>query len=125
VTPTTRARLLAGLLTTTGVSHFVAPRPYARIVPRQLGSPYAWVYASGVAELACALGLLPRRTRRTAALATAALFVVVFPANVQMALDSPRVPSTPYRVAAWLRLPVQLPLVLWARRVARDSRAGR
>ena len=121
MTPTTRARLLAGLLTVTGTTHFVAPRPYARIVPRGIGSRYGWVYVSGAAELACAAGLLPTRTRRAAALSTAALFVVVYPANVQMALDSRRVPSAAYRVGSWLRLPVQLPLVLWARRVAREA----
>src|SRR5690242_3513883 len=71
VTPTTRARALAALLTTTGVTHFVAPRPYARIVPRGIGSRYGWVYASGAAELACAAALLPVRTRRPAAAATA------------------------------------------------------
>jgi uncharacterized membrane protein len=49
------------------------------------------------------------------------LFVVVFPANVKMALDSGRNPSAAYRAGTWLRLPVQLPLVLWARRVAREA----
>lgn len=122
MTPTTRARGLAALLTVTGTTHFAVPGPYARIVPRWLGAPYAWVYASGVAELACAAALLPGRTRRPAALAATALFVVVFPANVKMALDSGRNPSAAYRAGTWLRLPVQVPLVLWARRVARESR---
>lgn len=122
MTPTTRARLLAGLLTVTGTTHFVAPRPYARIVPRGIGSRYGWVYASGAAELACAAGLLAVRTRRPAAAATTALFVGVFPANVKMALDSRGVPSAAYRAGSWLRLPVQVPLVLWAARVAREAR---
>jgi uncharacterized membrane protein len=48
--------------------------------------------------------------------------VVVFPANVQMALDAQRRPrATAYRAATWLRLPVQLPLVLGARAVAHDA----
>ena len=122
MTPTTRARLLAGLLAVTGTSHFVAPRPYVRIVPRGIGSRHGWVYASGVAELACSAGLALPRTRRGAARATAALFVVVFAANVQMALDSRRVPSSAYRLGSWLRLPVQVPLLLWARRVAQEAR---
>ena len=113
--------LLAGLLTVTGSLHFIAPRPYAEIVPEQLPSPYGLVYASGVAELLCAAGLAVPRTRRVAAWATAALFVVVFPANVKMALDSTD-RSVLYQAGVWARLPVQVPLVLWAVSIARRAR---
>ncbi len=113
--------LLAGLLTVTGASHFVAPKVYASIIPPQLPSRSALVYASGAAELACAAGLAVPRSRRVAGWATALLFVSVFPANVQMALDvGDR--STAYRAATYARLPVQVPLVLWAISVARISR---
>ena len=117
--------VLAGLLTVTGTTHFVAPRPYAAIVPRRLRPRrFELVYLSGVAELACAAGLAHRRTRRAAAWSAAALFVAVFPANVTMALDSAgRSPA--YRAAAWARLPVQVPLVGWAVSVARGSRRAR
>jgi uncharacterized membrane protein len=110
--------LLAGLLTVTGTLHFVAPRPFAEIVPEQLPSPYGLVYASGVAELACAAGLVVPRTRRLAGWATALLFVAVFPANVQMALDAAG-RSDAYRWGTYARLPVQVPLVLWAVSVGR------
>jgi uncharacterized membrane protein len=110
--------LLAGLLTVTGTLHFVAPRPFAEIVPEQLPSPYGLVYASGVAELACAAGLAVPRTRRLAGWATALLFVAVFPANVQMALDAAG-RSDAYRWGTYARLPVQVPLVLWAVSVGR------
>jgi uncharacterized membrane protein len=113
--------LLAGLLTVTGSLHFIAPRPYAEIVPEQLPSPYGLVYASGVAELLCAAGLAVPRTRRVAAWATAALFVVVFPANVKMALDSTD-RSVLYQAGVWSRLPLQVPLVLWAVSIARRAR---
>ena len=113
--------LLAGLLTTTGTLHVVVPDTFAAIVPPELPEPRALVYLSGAAELACAAGLTVPRTRRLAGWATAALFVAVFPGNVQMALDaSDR--SVLYRAATYARLPVQLPLVLWAVRVARFSR---
>lgn len=113
--------LLAGLLTVTGSLHFVVPEPYAEIVPDRLPSPYAVVYVSGVAELLCAAGLAVPRTRRTAAWATALLLVAVFPANVQMALDAGD-RSEAYRWGTYARLPLQVPLVLWAVSVAR--RAG-
>jgi uncharacterized membrane protein len=117
--------LLASLLTVTGTTHFVAPKVYASIIPPQLPpqlpSRYALVYASGAAELACAAGLAVPRTRRVAGWATALLFVAVFPANVQMALDAGD-RSAAYRAATYARLPVQVPLVLWAISVARVSR---
>src|SRR5688572_8732634 len=116
--------ILAGLLATAGVTHFVAPKPYDATIPRMLpGSPRTWTYASGAAELALAAGLAHPRTRQAAARATAAFFVGVFPANVQMALDW-RDRPTALRNAAFGRLPLQIPLVLWARGVARDSRQG-
>ncbi|WP_432156975.1 DoxX family protein [Streptomyces sp. bgisy153] len=110
--------LLAGLLAAAGAAHFAVPRNFDAIVPRALpGSPRAWTYASGVAELVLAAGVALPRTRRAAALATAAFFVGVFPANVKMALDWRERPA-PQRAAALGRLPLQVPLVLWARGVA-------
>ena len=116
--------LFAGLLTAAGSLHFIAPRPYAEIVPDQLPAPYALVYASGVAELLCAAGLAVPRTRRLAAWSTALLLVVVFPANITMAVDSVD-RSTLYRVGVWARLPLQVPLVLWAVSIARRARPAR
>lgn len=104
---------LAALLTVAGAAHFVIPRPYERIVPRAFGDPAFWVRWSGVAEIVCAGLVAHPRTRRVGAWAAAGLFVAVFPANVKMALDG-GVPAG----LAWARLPLQVPLVLWAYRVA-------
>ena len=113
--------LLAGLLAGMGVAHFAVPRQFDAIIPKALrGSPRTWTYASGVAELALAAGVALPRTRKPAALAAAALFVGVFPANVKMALDW-RDRPTPLKAAAFGRLPLQVPLVLWARGVARGA----
>ncbi|MFJ6718268.1 MULTISPECIES: hypothetical protein [unclassified Streptomyces] len=113
--------LLAGLLATAAVAHAVAPKQFDAIVPRSLpGTPRQWTYASGAAELALAAGIAHPRTRRVAALATAAFFVGVFPANVKMAVDARG--GAPARQAATLaRLPLQVPLVLWARKVGRGA----
>jgi uncharacterized membrane protein len=112
-------RPLAVLLATAGVSHFAAPRVYERIVPPLLGDPGPWVRWSGVAEIACAAGLAVPRTRRPAALASVALLVAVYPANVQQAIDAYRDGPRGARIATLARLPMQLPLVLWALRVHR------
>ncbi|CAL9630899.1 DoxX family protein [Streptomyces sp. enrichment culture] len=113
--------LLAGLLAAAGTAHFAVPRQFDHIVPRSLpGSPRTWTHASGAVELALAAGLALPRTRRAAALASAAFFVGVFPANVKMAVDWRHRP-TPQKAAALGRLPLQLPLVLWARGIARNA----
>ncbi|MGW0817917.1 DoxX family protein [Streptomyces viridiviolaceus] len=113
--------LLAGLPTAAGVTHFARPRTFDAIVPRSLpGTPRVWTYASGAAEPAPAAGVALPRTRRTAALATTACFAGVFPANLKTALDWRHRPA-PLKAAAYGRLPLQVPLVPWARGVARNS----
>jgi len=119
--PTPTWRPLAVLLAFAGVTHLLAPRAYTPLVPRQLGRPEPWVLWSGVAELVCAAGLLHPRTRPAAARASAALFVAVYPGNVQMAVSALRSEgaSTGFKAVALGRLPLQAPLVSWALRVAR------
>lgn len=113
--------LLAGLLAVAGVAHFASPRQFDATIPRALpGSPRTWTYASGAVELALAAGVALPRTRSATAKAAAAFFVGVFPANVQMAADWRHRPA-PLRAAALARLPLQVPLVLWARGIARGA----
>jgi len=118
------ALALAALLLAAGVTHFVVPRSYQRIVPRLFADPAFWVRWSGVAEMACAALVAHPRTRRPGAVAAIVLFVGVFPGNVQMALDG-GIPGEPFPLGsswvAWARLPLQVPLVLWAWRVARSA----
>ncbi|MET8749957.1 hypothetical protein ABZW32_07690 [Streptomyces sp. NPDC004667] len=116
--------LLAGLLAGAAVAHAALPKQFDAVVPRALpGTPRQWTYASGAAELVLAAGVAHPRTRRVAALATAAFFVGVFPANVKMAADARR-RSPALRAVAVARLPLQVPLVLWARSVSRSGRDG-
>ncbi len=110
---------LSVLLASAGVSHFVVPSFYDRIVPRALpGSARTWTLASGVAEVGCAAMVAHPSTRRRGATFAAVLFVAVFPANLQMAWDF-RHGSVRERIVAFGRLPLQLPLLWWASRVRR------
>ncbi len=115
----TSPSLLAGLLAGAGLLHFAIPEPYESIVPRRLGHARELVIVSGLAELGVAAAVAAPRTRRQGGRLAALLFVAVFPANVSMALDPDRPPRL--HRAAIARLPLQLPLVLWAMRVARQS----
>lgn len=115
------ARVLAGFLASAGVAHFVVPRFFDAIVPHALPNPRFWTYASGVAELAVAAAVARPATRRLGATAAAALFVSVFPANVQAAVDAS---AGVERALTWGRLPLQVPLVAWALRVRGRSTPG-
>lgn len=118
----TASASLAGLLVVAGTAHFVVPQVFDGIVPGQLpGGARAWTYGSGVAEMVTAAVVAVPRTRRLGGLLAAGLFVAVFPANIKMAIDwSDR--SLWERVAAYGRLPLQIPLVIWALRVRHEAR---
>jgi uncharacterized membrane protein len=117
------ARNLSLFLATAGVTHFVVPTFYDRIVPPALPlSARFWTQASGAAELACAAAVMMPKTRRTGALLAALLFMAVFPANVQMAIDYRDHPRAE-RAIAYARLPLQIPLIWWALRVRRTAAA--
>ena len=120
---------LVALFATSGVLHLVKPEPFEAITPRQLPARRALVHASGVAEIACAAGLLHPRTRRLAGWLSAALLVAVFPANIQMAVDetarvnrklrSGRPVHRGRQAATIARLPLQVPLVRTALKATR------
>lgn len=115
------ARVVAAAFLVSGVIHLVRPRVFEPAVPRALPRPRDLVLASGVAELACAAGLVVPATRRVAGPASAGLLAAVFPANVQMAVDGVaglarhRTRTAAVRAAVTLaRLPLQWPLIRWA-----------
>ncbi len=120
-TTRTDAYRVAAMLMGIGTVHFLAPKPFDHIVPAELpGDARLYTYASGVAELVTGALLVPRRTRRLAALAAVMLFVAVFPANVNMCRlwwDKP----WPMRVAALARLPLQVPMITTALKIRRNS----
>jgi uncharacterized membrane protein len=114
-------KILAGIFTVSGVLHFVTPRTYEAIVPKPLPYKRELVQGSGVAEIACAGLMLHPRTRRVGGLASAVLLTAVFPANVQMTIDSARDSRRPwwFTLGTVLRLPLQLPMIRIALKAAR------
>ena len=115
---------LAGLFLSSGSLHLVRPQTFEAIVPKILPAHRALVYASGVAEIACAVGLLVPRTRRVAGIASAALLVAIFPANVTMTAQAKRrldrhpgdCARQGYLAATVARLPLQWPMIRTALR---------
>jgi uncharacterized membrane protein len=98
-----------------GVTHFLNPDPFVQIVPSFLPSPLALVYVSGFFEILGGLGLCDPRFRRRAAWGLIALYIAVFPANINMAVNHIQLPGqTLPEWALWARLPAQGLLILWA-----------
>lgn len=103
--------VLVTLFAVSGTLHLVSPRHFEAIIPRQLPVRRQLVYVSGVAELACAAGLVCPPTRRMAGLVSFALLAAVYPANLQMTADLFKGGSTVAKGLAVARLPLQLPLM--------------
>lgn len=116
--------LLSLVMITAGVFHLADPTPFVRIVPAWLPAPLLLVYVSGVAEIAGGVGLAIPRLRRAAAWGLVALYVAVFPANVNQAMHHLQpVSSTVPEWIFWARLPLQALLIAIAWRYTRPARA--
>jgi uncharacterized membrane protein len=115
---------LAQFLGFAGLMHFVVPRFYDQMIPPQLpGSARAWVYGSGICEVAVGAAVALPRTRSAGARAAFWLFLLVLPGNVHMWWEA-RKANRPQAEQAVLtgRLPLQVPLLFWSAAVRR--RAG-
>jgi uncharacterized membrane protein len=107
--------ILAVFMVTAGVLHWVTPDPFVKIVPSFLPYPLALVYISGVFEILGGAGLLIPFVSRAAAWGLIALFIAVFPANINMAVNRIHldgIPDSPWLL--WGRLPLQAVLIAWA-----------
>jgi uncharacterized membrane protein len=115
--PPAPATWLAAALGGSGVLHLVRPRTYEWLVPPELGDARGWVLGSGVAEVAAAALLAAPPTRRAGGWAAAGLLVSFLPAHLhhfRVARGRPALLA-----AAAVRLPLQVPMIAAALRVAR------
>jgi uncharacterized membrane protein len=114
-------RLLSVAFMTTGIMHFLRPATYEQIMPDYLPAHHELVLLSGAAEIAGGVGVAFARSRRVAGLWLVALLVLVFPANVDMALHAERFRSIGPTLL-WARLPLQGLLIWWVYRATRTDR---
>jgi uncharacterized membrane protein len=112
-------RALAAIFAASGVVHLARPEVYTPLMPGWVPRHRDVILASGVAELVCAGGLLKPRSRRAAGWASLALLLGVYPGNLKMAADAAASDSTSFRIAAFGRLPLQVPMLVAAYRAAR------
>ena len=111
---------LAAILGISGLVHLGKPEVYEPIMPSMVPAHREVIFASGVAEILCAAGLLVPRLRWPAGWASAALLLAVYPANLKMAGDAAQTDKTGFRAIAWGRLPLQIPMIRTALKAARD-----
>lgn len=105
--------LFALLFIAAGANHFRDPEFYEAIMPPYLPWHKALVAISGVAEVVLGIALLIPPLTPYAAWGLILLLIAVFPANIHMALNPQLFPSIA-PVLLWLRLPLQVILILWA-----------
>jgi uncharacterized membrane protein len=97
-----------------GITHFVRPEQYARIVPPPF-PPLTSVYVSGFFEILGGIGLMIPLVSVAAAWGLISLFIAVFPANIYMTLHNIPVEGIPHSQALYIaRLPFQAVLIAWA-----------
>ncbi len=126
--------LASTVFTGAGALHFIRPDYFESIVPDWFPEAKLANYLSGGAEVAFGLGLLSATTRRWSAFGLIALLAIVFPANVDMAINdvelkavdgrmtrSVGTASGASRLVNWVRLPFQLPFAYAMWRIAERS----
>jgi uncharacterized membrane protein len=101
--------IVAAAFTVSGVIHLAHPATFTPIVPHFLPLPTELVYASGVVELVCAVGLW--RRDRWAGIAAAVLLMIIWPANLQDAITAQQGHDLTTQVLDWVRFPLQVPLI--------------
>lgn len=103
--------VVIGVFLLSGTFHLINPAAFLFLLPSWTPEPVLLIYLSGIAEILAAVGLLLRRS--WAPIFTAAVLLAIWPANWWFAIDA--ISTNPeLAVIAWLRLPLQLPLIWWA-----------
>ena len=106
------SKVVIGAFLVSGTFHLIAPAQFMPLLLDWTPYPLALVYLSGIAELLAAIGLIARL--RWAPIFTALVLLAVWPANWRVAIEATNNAEIATAVIAWLRLPLQLPLIYWA-----------
>lgn len=132
---------MSALLLVSARKHFQQPKFFALVVPdylcREDGeaasrngalavmSREEWIAVTGLLEVAAAVGLLVPATRKAAACGTTLMFTAFLAGHVDALRRAYSPGGTPseQRIHS-LRLPLQLPLVLWAWSLAGGKRSA-
>jgi uncharacterized membrane protein len=99
---------LTGMFLFTGITHFSPMRHhYVVMIPEPLPKQLIIVYLTGLLEILGGIGLAYSRTARSAGVCLMLLLVLLFPANINAAVDEIPFGGAP-PTSLWLRLPIQV-----------------
>ena len=109
--------IMAAIYIFAGYMHFKKPEYYEAMMPAILPFHKELNLISGAFEILGGIGLLVPWTRKFSAWGLIALLFAVLPANFHIALFNVPVfgATEPPGWKAWLRIPVQALLIMWAR----------
>ncbi|NBR26687.1 MAG: DoxX family protein [Micrococcales bacterium] len=113
----TTIRVIIAIFLLSGVLHLANPGAFMWLMPPWLPEPIALIYISGVFELVCAVGLLLKKP--WAGWLSALTLLAIWPANIWFAFSVIGSGSFWLIAAAWLRLPLQIPLIYYSVKFAR------
>ena len=112
--------LMALLYVVAGINHFVHPAFYEKMIANFLPDTALIVKMSGLAEITLGSFLLFPKTKRIAAYGVILLLIVVFPANINMALHPQLWPISPLFLL--MRLLFQFVLIYWAYQISKAAK---
>lgn len=113
--------IYSAILLGAGVLHFFKEKSFRRIIPTILPFRKAAVLITGVFEIIFSSLLWVKKGQHITSKLLAFFMIAIFPANIYMAIK--RIPlqgqgkANPWLV--WLRLPLQIPLIVGALKLGR------
>jgi len=115
ISPEVHRYIIAVLFLITGILHFIRPQYFTNIMPDYISYHLAMVYISGVAEILGGLGILFEKTQWWAGWGLILLLIAVFPANINMAVESIQKSGyiSLFSLVTIIRLPLQFVLIYW------------
>lgn len=118
------ARIATGLtFIFTGVSHFLMPDTFMKLMPPFIPFPLAMVYISGVFEILGGIGLIVPKTKLAASYGLILLLLAVYPANIYVAVENIQLGGfMSNSIYQWFRVFLQIPLIFWVWWTARGER---
>jgi uncharacterized membrane protein len=101
----------------TATAHFIYTEGMIGMLPEFIPCRKQIVFATGLLEIQFAVGLVFRKTRRTAAWCAVVFLVLILPANIYAAMNEVDFtdPSTkgPGAAYLWFRIPLQIFFIAW------------
>lgn len=99
-----------------GILHFVREKSFRRTIPKMIPFKKAIVLVTGVFEIVFSMLLWVKKGQAITSKFLALFMIAVFPANIYMAIKKisiiPGKEMSP--IILWLRLPLQIPLIVGA-----------